>query len=178
MKVTCLYVFRRQCSCSAVDCVVCPAALGLVALFLGIYEFMALSNPPHSHPRLSYFCRSRAFMGNLWPALLTADTTLSTTAPAPAGPYVSCVLSFAHHHFFFVGWTLGMQLRISTTTILYDKILRLRLSSLGQVRHLKQHMVGMQNNDRRKPTCLLLVVVGGCFVFSRARRRRALNGRF
>ena len=29
-----------------------------------------------------------------------------------------------------------MQLRISTTTILYDKILRLRLSSLGQVRHL------------------------------------------
>lgn len=38
-----------------------------------------------------------------------------------------------HHHFFFVGWTMGMQLRISTTTILYDKILRLRLSSLGQV---------------------------------------------
>ncbi len=27
-----------------------------------------------------------------------------------------------------------MQLRICTTTVLYDKILRLRLSSLGQVR--------------------------------------------
>ena len=61
---------------------------------------------------------------------LAAHTTFLQTTP---GPHVSCVLSFAHHHFFFVGWTFGMQLRISTTTLLYDKILRLRLSSLGQV---------------------------------------------
>ena len=30
-----------------------------------------------------------------------------------------------------------MQIRVSTTTILYDKILRLRLSSLGEVRRLR-----------------------------------------
>ncbi|CAM9122756.1 unnamed protein product [Ectocarpus sp. 4 AP-2014] len=43
-------------------------------------------------------------------------------------------IGFCIHHFFFVGDMLGMKLRISTTTILYDKILRLSLSSLGQVR--------------------------------------------
>ncbi|CAN0196738.1 unnamed protein product, partial [Hapterophycus canaliculatus] len=50
-----------------------------------------------------------------------------------------------HHHFFFVGWTLGMQLRISTTTILYDKILRLRLSSLGQIS--TGHLVNLTTTD-------------------------------
>eukprot|EP00752_Nemacystus_decipiens_P006704 g6027.t1 len=55
------------------------------------------------------------------------------------------LFSFAHHHFFFVGWTLGMQLRISTTTILYDKILRLRLSSLGQIS--TGHLVNLMTTD-------------------------------
>eukprot|EP00903_Cladosiphon_okamuranus_P016201 g14950.t2 len=55
------------------------------------------------------------------------------------------LFSFATHHFFFLGWTLGMQLRISTTTILYDKILRLRLSSLGQI--TTGHLVNLTTTD-------------------------------
>ncbi|CAN0129703.1 unnamed protein product, partial [Ectocarpus sp. 8 AP-2014] len=55
------------------------------------------------------------------------------------------LFSFFHHHFFFVGWTLGMQLRISTTTVLYDKILRLRLSSLGQIS--TGHLVNLTTSD-------------------------------
>lgn len=78
--------------------------------------------------------------------LVCADHAWETCPRLPAGwlrnrhqprrTRTSRALSFATHHFFFLGWTFGMQLRISTTTILYDKILRLRLSSLGQVRHL------------------------------------------
>jgi len=68
---------------------------------------------------------------------------------------VWAVLSFAHHHFFFVGWTFGMQLRISTTTILYDKILRLRLSSLGQVRGgTRQHPAAARAPDANLPVRL------------------------
>ncbi|CAM9886717.1 unnamed protein product [Scytosiphon promiscuus] len=65
--------------------------------------------------------------------------------------YACCVVvgallfSFMHHHFFFIGWTLGMQLRISTTTILYDKILRLRLSSIGQIS--TGHLVNLTTTD-------------------------------
>ncbi|CAN0033043.1 unnamed protein product [Ectocarpus fasciculatus] len=40
---------------------------------------------------------------------------------------------------------LGMQLRISTTTILYDKILRLRLSSLGQIS--TGHLLNLTTTD-------------------------------
>lgn len=38
-----------------------------------------------------------------------------------------------YHHFFFEGTIVGMQVRAATTTILYDKVLRLSLGSLGQV---------------------------------------------
>ncbi|CBN77890.1 multidrug resistance-associated protein-like protein [Ectocarpus siliculosus] len=54
-------------------------------------------------------------------------------------------ICFFIHHFFFVGYTLGMQLRICTTTILYDKILRLRLSSLGQIS--TGHLVNLTTTD-------------------------------
>ena len=42
--------------------------------------------------------------------------------------------SLFYHHFFFEGTVVGMQARAATTTILYDKVLRLSLGSLGQVR--------------------------------------------
>ena len=53
--------------------------------------------------------------------------------PPPPLCLVYAMFSFATHHLNFVGWMFGMQLKIGATTILYDKILRLRLSSLGQV---------------------------------------------
>ncbi|CAM9399555.1 unnamed protein product, partial [Ectocarpus sp. 12 AP-2014] len=54
-------------------------------------------------------------------------------------------IGFFLHHFNFVGYMLGMQLRISTTTILYDKILRLRLSLLGQIS--TGHLVNLTTTD-------------------------------
>ncbi|CAM9346350.1 unnamed protein product, partial [Ectocarpus sp. 8 AP-2014] len=55
------------------------------------------------------------------------------------------LIGFFLHHFNFVGYMLGMQLRISTTTILYDKILRLRLSLLGQIS--TGHVVNLTTTD-------------------------------
>ncbi|CAN0289517.1 unnamed protein product, partial [Scytosiphon promiscuus] len=68
--------------------------------------------------------------------------------------YACCIVlcavmfSFMHHHYCLVGWTLGMQLRTAITTVLYDKILRLRLSSLGQI--TTGHLVNLTTTDVEK----------------------------
>ncbi|CAM9857370.1 unnamed protein product, partial [Choristocarpus tenellus] len=55
------------------------------------------------------------------------------------------LFSCAHHHFFYYAWTLGMQFRVATTAISYNKILRLRLSSLGEV--TTGYLVNLASSD-------------------------------
>ncbi len=55
-----------------------------------------------------------------------------------------------YHHFFFNGTLVGMQLRAATTTILYDKILRLSLSSLGQVCYVCSHEPPNRTAERER----------------------------
>lgn len=68
---------------------------------------------------------------------------LSPAAPPSTTPSTACAsrywtpgrhhTSFCHHMSFFQGWMTGLRIRTCMTTVVYDKILRLRLTSLGQV---------------------------------------------
>lgn len=42
-------------------------------------------------------------------------------------------VAFLHHHAFFHAWRLGMQLRGSLTTLIYDKAIKLTLSSMSSI---------------------------------------------
>eukprot|EP00752_Nemacystus_decipiens_P006715 g6038.t1 len=53
--------------------------------------------------------------------------------------------SLFYHHFFFEGTVAGMQIRAATTTILYDKVLRLSLGSLGQT--TTGHLMNLASAD-------------------------------
>ena len=43
------------------------------------------------------------------------------------------IIAFLHHHGFFMSWRLGMQLRTSLSSIIYDKAVLLSLSSISQL---------------------------------------------
>ncbi|CAM9207978.1 unnamed protein product, partial [Sphacelaria rigidula] len=60
---------------------------------------------------------------------------------------VVCTVTFnlLHHMYFFQGYTLGMEVRVMATMVIYDKILRLRLSSLGQM--TTGHLVNLASSD-------------------------------
>ena len=55
------------------------------------------------------------------------------------------VLRWLHHHAFFIAWRLGLQLRMSLTTLIYDKAVNLSLRSLSKVS--LGHVVNLSSQD-------------------------------
>lgn len=54
-------------------------------------------------------------------------------------------VTFLHHHFFFYSWRLGMQLRITLTTAIYNKAIKLNLRSLNKT--ATGHIVNLCSQD-------------------------------
>ena len=54
-------------------------------------------------------------------------------------------ITMLHHHAFFLAWRLGLQLRMSLTTLIYDKAVNLSLRSLSKVS--LGHVVNLSSQD-------------------------------
>ena len=54
-------------------------------------------------------------------------------------------ITMLHHHAFFIAWRLGLQLRMSLTTLIYDKAVNLSLRTLSKVS--LGHVVNLSSQD-------------------------------
>ena len=69
---------------------------------------------------------------------------------------LGAAVAFAHHHAFFHAWRLGMQLRGALTTLIYDKAIKLSLSSMSSIS--VGHIVNLSAQDVES------FQICGCFV--------------
>lgn len=68
------------------------------------------------------------------------------------GYFVSFLITFCgiliglmHHQYFFYGWRFGMQVRISMSSLIYDKAVRLHLRSLNITE--SSHIINLSSQD-------------------------------
>ena len=68
----------------------------------------------------------------------TADNSVSLMINGYFLSFLIVILGIAitmlHHHAFFIAWRLGLQLRMSLTTLIYDKAVNLSLRALSRYR--------------------------------------------